>query len=61
MKRIINSATWCCEQIEEKLNQWKAEVEKSRNTKHYEDEDFESGRRLGMEEIISEIEDILCK
>lgn len=61
MKRIINNATWCCEQIEEKLNQWKAEVEESRNTKHYEDEAFESGRRMGMEEIISEIEDILGK
>ena len=51
MKRI-NNAAWCCEQIEEKLKQWKAEVEKSRNTRHYEDEVFESGRRIGMEEII---------
>ena len=61
MKRIINNATQCCEQIEEKLNQWKAEVEKSRNERHYEDEAFESGRRMGMEEIISDLEDILHK
>ena len=51
----VNNATWCCEQIEEKLKQWKAEVEKSRNTRHYEDETLESGRRMGMEEIISDI------
>ena len=57
----INNAAWCCEQIEKKLKQWKAEVEKSRNTRHYEDEVFEYGRRMGMEEIISDIEDILYK
>lgn len=57
----VNNATWCCEQIEAKLKQWKAEVEKSRNTRHYEDATLESGRRMGMEEIISDIEDILYK
>ena len=46
---------------EEKLKEWKNEIEKSRNTRHYEDETFESGRRIGMEEIISDIEDILYK
>ena len=61
MNKERNNSSWCCEQIEEKLKQWKAEVEKSRNTRHYEDEVFESGRRIGMEEIISDIEDILYK
>ena len=61
MNKERNNSSWCCEQIEEKLKQWKAEVEKSRNTRHYEDEVFESVRRMGMEEIISDIEDILYK
>ena len=56
----VNNASWC-EQIEEKLKEWKIEIEKSRNTRHYEDDTFESGRRIGMEEIISDIEDILYK
>lgn len=57
----VNNASWCCEQIEEKIKEWKIEIEKSRNIRHYEDETFESGRRIGMEEIISDIEDILYK
>ena len=57
----INNAAWWREQIEEKLKQWKEEVEKSRNTRHYEDEVFESGRRMGMEEFIFDIEDIFYK
>ena len=57
----VNNASWCCEKIEEKLKEWKIEIEKSRNTRHYEDDTFESGRRIGMEEIISDIEDILYK
>ena len=27
----VNNASWCCEQIEEKLKEWKIEIEKSRN------------------------------
>ena len=57
----VNNASCCCEQIEEKLKEWKIEIEKSRNTRHYEDDTFESGRRIGIEEIISDIEDILYK
>ncbi len=54
-----NNASWCCDQIEEKITKWKQDIIDSENINHYEDSDMEFGRRQGMREIISDIEDIL--
>jgi len=55
----VNNDTWICNQIEDKLKQWKEEIKKSKSTNHWEDQEFEDAYIMGMEEIISDIERIL--
>ena len=57
--RRVNNDTWICNQIEDKLKQWKEEIKKSKSINHWEDQEFEDARIMGMEEIISDIERIL--
>lgn len=55
----VNNDTWICNQIEDKLKQWKEEIKKSKSINHWEDQEFEDAHIMGMEEIISDIERIL--
>lgn len=57
--RRVNNDTWICNQIEDKLKQWKEEIKKSKSINHWEDQEFEDAHIMGMEEIISDIERIL--
>lgn len=57
--RRVNNDTWICNQIEDKLKQWKEEIKKSKSINHWEDQEFEDARIMGMEEIISDIDKIL--
>lgn len=57
MKR--NNSVYVCNELEEKLKKFKEEIAKSKSMNHYEDQEFEDARIMGMEYVLDTIEQIL--